>query len=872
MSQAAADVKSTLDAKLIHENANLVLGTLPKSKIKIENLSKEAGIFKFNIDFSKLNTQDIFAFFDCLLPHTNEIQCLDLSLCNLFETYIIENIIQKLQSLSNSSKIQKFIISPNSMAHKPLTLSSKHQRLLLSEIQLNSDIIAGKLLNDFLTQDGDVERERLIPEAIMGLKFFSGKRALFLYPWQKPSIHGTATFNFSLSELSKIYADLKELITACFSLYGSLSIFTGTGLFAYCERELKQALEDQTRDPYARRVRFTLETLTWLGLILFSIKSDPTKYPPLGEQAGKELSNCIQDILNNSKMSTKIKMLQILQRNLIGNLTHLNPNGVNILRSTELFITVQHNNRFLENYLGTAKDRRKPIALLLCDLCRNSEAPEANSSILMKPEIVVFFNNALYREGVYNRIVIDVLLKLIESKEISHLNKVFLVLHCQKILKNKPEDKKSHYKIWSLLYSLLCSKLNKDIENFLNSPANIKDDMLTTLYWKFLQNVVGLSEADKKSYYENFNHENHHLILAFRQNLDDDDDDEKILALHFDKFIKAVTREGNAGFRKLRYDEIENSHLHSLFSIKQNSEFDLKSTTERSALKSLWSESDIKLTFTRNQFKSHQLICTDNYWDMMTWGFGINCLDPTNGEYKLLLLLLYGQHRLMILRDEKERVVAGCMLHLLLHNIHNPTPCLALGALYHRDRWQEQKEATEVKAMIRNLFERLGATVGLRLGIPCYAFYDRVQDPQNKISSNDCYPDRIKAGLGIFIKQGPIANLGYTAGLDGDFYSCGRLEHPQHGLCAIMYAYREISEVPLSKLEMSELETNLTDRLDNGPKHIISNILDYFSGGFRTEQALGNTLCFEWKSTKTVAHALGKPAMEPTNAVVSYTK
>lgn len=531
----------------------------------------------------------------------------------------------------------------------------------------------------------------------------------------------------------------------------------------------------------------------------------------------REILNCVEDILNDagSAGQTKQAMLKVFQRNFIYNLTHTNANQ----SAANAGLAVVDHFRFLQHYIFAAKKRRKVMALLLTDLCRNSKEPEANPSVQnLSPNIVVFFNNPLYREGVNNRVVIDALLKLIEIKEISENNKVFLILHCQKILQNKPKDKKSHYKIWGLLYSLLCSELNKEIEDFLNIPANIeKEDMLSTLYWRFLQKMVGLTEADKKSYEEYFKSENHHLILAFRQNLDLDDK-EKVLASHFDKFIKAVIREGNTGFRKLRYDETQNAHLQTVFSIRKDS-----------TLKSLWSSADINLTFKTGPFKECQLICTDNYWDMMTWGFGINCLDPIGGDYKLLLLLLYGQHRAMILRDAKGKVIAGCMLHLLLHNVHNPQPCLALGMLYHRDRWQEKKEAVEIKSAIRNLFERLGATIGLELGIRCYSFYEKFND-----LANDGYPGGIY-GLGVFTRQGPITTGSYKAGLDGDFYDCNKLEHAQHGLCAIMYGYREINELPLSELK-----------------------------------ATGNALCFEWESIKTANAA--RKVTETVTAVATVSE
>lgn len=888
MSQTAAGVQSAVDAKLIHENANLnpainhlVLGSLPKSKIKIENVSREPGFFKFNIDFSKLDHEDIQPFFDCLLLHRTKIQCLDLSHCNLLGheyRHIMMTITDMLHNLSSQCNIQKFIISPNSADSKPFVLSNNHQKLLLLETQLNSDSLSGKMLDDFLKQEGDTERRMLIPESIMGLRFFSVKKgAGFLYPWQKP--RATNFYQeLSLSELSKIYANLKELITECFSYNAGfcLSIFTGShvneggGLFAYCENELKKNIENKAEHIDHHRVRFTLETLTWLALVISSIQFGPSNYRRIRDREQKEISNCIQAILNTSEISTKIQMLQVFQRNFIYSLTHYNPNGMYFYEELEQNKIKVNHHRFLENYLAIANERRKPIALLLSDLCQNSEKPEANPSKNnnFMPDIVVFFNNPLYREGVYYRIVIDVLLKLIESKEISENNKVFLILHCQKNLKDKSKNKNHHYKAWSLLYSLLCSNLNKEIEEFLNITDNIVDDMLNILYWRFLKKVAKLTEADKQSYEANFNSENHHLILAFRQNLDGNDNDE-FLASHFDKFIQAVTRGGTAGFRKLRYDETQNPHLQTLFSLKKDTELDSKNATESTTLKSLWSTSDITLTFTDGQFKGHQLICTDNYWDMMTWGFGINCLNPIRGSYKLFFLLLYGQHRLMMLRDENGKVVAGCMLHLLLKNIHKPKPCLALGVLYHRDNWQDKKESTKVKAAISILFERLGATLGLRLGISCYAFYNKGLYSQPTGCYNKDYPERIVAGLGIFTKQGWIQRYP-SAGLDNDFYDCSdlsELEHNQHGPGVIIYAYRQVSETPLSELEMSELEIHLKDRFDNGPNHIISNILDYFSGGFRTEEAAGNTLCFEWKPIKKIVNTTGEP-MEPTTTVI----
>lgn len=913
-------------ANITAPNARAISDILPVAKQKIQSVSQDPTVFKLNIDIAKLDMNDVDHLCTYLFYLPNTYTCLDLSECNLdgdkHKSGRITDIFP-LSASGNNTSLQVYRLSPYVNSPAPFKLTELQRKLVYLEQSLNADSIAKKTLCDFLETPENSPTNSF--RDILKLKFFSvnNRGVAFLSAWQHPGFinGGFDSLPSSQKKYTDLYARLNKLIEERFATQPNhLRLFNGKkGLFAYYDKLFsKTAVEGNSL--LLNRIQFKLEILTWMAIILeFPISQI------LSEKQADLYSGLMQDILSHTESAPIFNMMRLFYLGL-QNKDYL---GQNLWA--------------VNNYLSCANKRNHPLALVLAHLCNGSyQAGTYNTNTKPNEKIqinvVEFFNSPIYREGPWVRVVLDALLALINAKELSSPTRVLLVLHCQNILQTGPkkDDKEFHFETWSLLYTLLSCKLNVDIEAFMNNPSNIvkedkklvyvnfkaqelppvalKEDILDFLYWEFLKKKVGLTDADKPSYEKHFNQTTHHLILAFRQNLDDEDDEKQ-----FDEFIRAVNQNGQEGYRQLRYNETTNPHLQTVFACTpsttvkaaasttaKDANIDPKTAIEISQLKSRWSRCDVDITLHQphnQKFKDHKLSCTDNYWKLLTWGRGINCLEPMDGEYKLLMLLLYGQHRLLLLRDQKGKIIAGCMLHLLLFNLNAPEPCLVLGKVYHKDRENAVSEQAlrNAENEILSLFESVAATLANQLETSTFAFLMKSgsESPTNP-NWNKGNPERQAKGLAIFSKQGKTTGNSYKAGLDGDMYDCEKLEHAVHGVCTANFAYRFISPaidsvatelLPLFANESEKTTVATATASANAAasqsnssaspspvsatqKIIISTILDYFDISFResTTSTSNASLHFEWRNKKEKVEGESPALSNPGSTLAATLK
>jgi len=166
--------------------------------------------------------------------------------------------------------------------------------------------------------------------------------------------------------------------------------------------------------------------------------------------------------------------------------------------------------------------------------------------------------------------------------------------------------------------------------------------------------------------------------------------------------------------------------------------------------------------------------------DLLTWGIGINCLDPELGCYKLLAHLLDGQHRLQLMRNVEGKIIAGRFIHLLLSDIENPKPVLAVGKTYFLG-----STALEIKQKIQQIFDTRAEQIAHKMQIPLYAILTTEADKD----MHRIHPLEENA-KGIFNTLGFTKMAHIAGGMDYDFYPIESLKQIKD--ITVIYAYQTL--------------------------------------------------------------------------------
>lgn len=366
-----------------------------------------------------------------------------------------------------------------------------------------------------------------------------------------------------------------------------------------------------------------------------------------------------------------------------------------------------------------------------------------------KPQLINQFSSlSLYRQGTYNRIFVESLIRLALHTHISSQSKLRLIEHIVQTTNNN-EDRTVHYKAWTLLLMLIKSKLSSQIEEYLNESPD--EHLLENLFWKLFSHTLKLSQDCRKLYQQHFNHPMHHLFFCYRQNViqhglegtSGRDQQNK-----FDHFLIAVIQKGPEEFRNIRYDESISPHLHSLFHGEAGR-----------LIKSMWLKHVEPIILQNGILNNCTIHCSDTYWDLFTWAIGINCLEPMWGKLYTAAHLLNGQHKVVLLKDPSGIVIGGYLFHLLLTNPHEPKPILAVGKAYIRDGYNLHQ-----KREIQDTLDTMSRKVAEMMNLPLVAILTCNEDKEmhRKIAAEE-------NSAGIFTQEGYVGGA-TDPGLDYDWY------------------------------------------------------------------------------------------------------
>lgn len=328
---------------------------------------------------------------------------------------------------------------------------------------------------------------------------------------------------------------------------------------------------------------------------------------------------------------------------------------------------LQKNKDVLDKFLENAKSRRYSIAVLLSGIYKDSWNENARKALHF------FCQKDAYTQGMNQRLVIEMLMRLVAEKDIMLEKKQQLLENgCQCLnLDNH------HYETWGLILTLLACEIPEEINKYLEE---VKDNQklfdLQEFYWNIFKQIFKLEDNDRVKYNEHFKpiqNPNHHLLLRFYQSsIEDESGEEGQSHAIFSSFIKAFLEKGEKGYREFRYTENNNTHLKDVFN-REGGLF----------LKEQWMNCHYEAPIALSERKCRVYI-TDDIWDELTWGIGLHCLDPLDtGSGKHKALILDGRNQLVLLRDEKNQVLGGAVLHLLLLGEgKEQTPALVLANIY----------------------------------------------------------------------------------------------------------------------------------------------------------------------------------------------
>jgi len=407
--------------------------------------------------------------------------------------------------------------------------------------------------------------------------------------------------------------------------------------------------------------------------------------------------------------------------------------------STIFFENLESCPMALNKFLEGSKRRRYTIAVIL-------------SAIFNDEKEIHFLNffrdHKCYDEGIYQRISIKTLKYFLWNPDLSIDNKRFLLQHCCHLLKDK--DKNSHFSMWGITISILMARIPDRINDYLNQCRNSNASLsLDDIYWEAFQDIFELTDMDYAQYLKSFNptkNLHHYSLLAFRQSFSEEDDD--LLNINsLKQLVKTFLLSGTFGYRLLRYDFDRNLHFSEVF--KRKNAFSLKTT---------WEDCNYIIQVDSEKFKGSTVCVTDDIWDFLSWGDGINCLDPIGGGTKLLTHILDGRNQLVLLRDKNGQVIAGYILHLLLQGLKKTEPILAVGATYIRGNITDDEEMK----IIQSLLDSVVVDKARKMAIPFVALQlntSAVSISREVIETENSFPP-------LLIKQGLVQDNSCLNGVD----------------------------------------------------------------------------------------------------------
>lgn len=501
--------------------------------------------------------------------------------------------------------------------------------------------------------------------------------------------------------LAKERKTLSEALTSVIKSSPNASIITGEkGLLEFVKTSIQGDI-----DPY--EARDILLFLTWAILFLEQLEKQKIHF---NKDEIIILRHALRDIIELSDENLLFTLLKYF-----GNLL------------------CNHKESFLKSLEKMNKQRCFGFATVLQVIFDNSKKSNVDDKERAElANIRSILCNKLYREGVYHRSALLALVTLTKSN-LNFGAKCKLLDQCHLSL-NKQSNKAEHLKIWDMLRTLLLCNLKDAIEIFLSARAE-KSFSFQELYWILFKETFKLKNEDESQYRQRFDHMHHHLLLGYRQNALED------IRPFFDRFIKAVLNEGDTGYQTLRYNNIDNPHLTTVFTGGSGN-----------FLETLWCENPPVEKLEGGVLDGCHLRNTDNYWTLLTWGIGLNCLEPLEGKIYLIYHMLDGQNRLLLLTDKNNRPIAGCIFHLLFRGIDNPRPVLVLSPIYILIHHLKHVDA------IRQALDNLATKTAVRMGLPLFAFHGgKVPDRAEARKLENSEP--------IYAMQGYVKG-GFRTGID----------------------------------------------------------------------------------------------------------
>jgi len=409
--------------------------------------------------------------------------------------------------------------------------------------------------------------------------------------------------------------------------------------------------------------------------------------------------------------------------------------------SSIFFETLQSNAIVLNKFLAQSKPRRYAIAVILSAIFQDEDATYF---------LDFFGSHNCYKEGIYQRIAIKALKMLLWHPRLSRDEKRFLFQNCYHLLESE-KDKNIHFSSWGITISILMSS-SDTINHYLNQCQNANIPFsLTDLYWKIFQDTFELKNTDYIQYVNNFNptkNLHHYSLFAFRQGFSffaEEDSMHAVNITFLDHLIKTFLFEGVIGYRRLRYETDANLHLAEVFNRKNGL-----------SLKIAWQDCDYRVSISSGKFQGSAVYLTDDIWDFLTWGDGINCLDPIGGDTKLLSHILDGRNQLVLLRDRNDKVIAGYILHLLLRE--KSEPILAIGATYISGNIVDEEAVREIQALLDSIVLHKAKTMAIPLvALPLKSHAVAIERQVINAPNNS---------LPLLIKQGFIQDGKHLYGVD----------------------------------------------------------------------------------------------------------
>lgn len=468
---------------------------------------------------------------------------------------------------------------------------------------------------------------------------------------------------------------LEKMISDC-NPYSQV-ILGDNNILDFCKVALKQSMQQAI-------IFRALSVTTWIACILHIFSNQNYIF---NEQDERLLKNVLREIVEISDEDLQFDVLKILGKAILYDRQTVLMFLEKLDKKRYYILSLSLYSVFVEGNCVTAT---------LEDGRINEIDRESKEGVEIF-KISSLLGERFYREGVYNRAATNGLVALSKAR-LQIKFKIKLLMQCYLSLYKQP-DKYKHRKIWDLLRTIIVSDLSPIIENFLRRQDNTPFTF-QKLYGLLFSEAFKLSPESQALYFARFNHPEHHLLLGYRQTMLEENQP------IFEHLVKTVLDFGETGYRALRYENLENPHLLKVFSEESTGEY----------LQHVWSESSNFEVINTGKFAGCTVHDTDDIFKILTWGCGLNCLEPLHGKIYLLPHLCDGQNRLLLLLDKNNQVIAGCLFHLLLRGPENPKTVLVLSPIYIQDHYLNQLD------LAREHLDIIARKRAAKMGLHLFAF------------------------------------------------------------------------------------------------------------------------------------------------------